>query len=442
MVSPLLRVLILFNFVFSSEIALAQGSGELRYDKQTSFSPNDYLLKSRDDRRDAVFDRYQTIDLGVDLGVGSDCGRVDFQSTLRSSLNNMLDSKYFGDLGKDIVAASPMLATCYFSPTWCAILKHGQLSANFLSQMRLDQCAIIDRYTDSRVDDFYQERQACVRKNIEAKGGNLEAAMDSCRNVWQADLANWSGGNGKVGTNKLIESSAAWAGYKGPAASRSIDMLKAFVGDTTVSKGKIAVEYGSRSEALTPQKHLQELRNGVYTKLCEQMVVRAIEERGQQSLNRTISDRDLKEISGDSEEILVDRQTIAALAYLPVRHREQACQKLSEAIAITTLSKDLGRSLEILTVSSQNPHLPPHRKAEIEEKRKAFKESIELTLELQRQRSEPLNRVVAQINSDGSKYRGAAADRVLSTDAADREQDAARAALSDCADGIFCNGGQ
>lgn len=436
----LLRAWIAFALALNSDIALAQNSGQLRYDQQTTFSPNDYLLKSRDNRQDEVFDRYQAVNLGVDLAIGSDCGRVDFQSTLRSSLSNMLDSKYFGDLGKNIIAASPMLATCYFSPTWCSILKHSQLSANFLSQMRLDQCALIDKYTDSRVDDFYQERQSCMRQKIEANSGDLETAMDSCQNVWQSDLASWSGSSHKSQTNKLIESSAAWAGYSGPAATRSIDMLKAFVGDTTISKGRVAVEYGSRSQALTPQKYLQELRNDVHSKLCDQLVVRAISDRGQQSLQRTISDQELHEISGNSDEVLVDRQTIEALTFMPALQRAQACQKLAEAVAMTTLTKDLGRSLDILTVSSQNPHLPPHRRAEIEDKRKTFKESIELTLELQRQRSEPLNRVVSQINSEGIRYRGAVADRVLSTDAASREQEAARSVILDCADGIFCGG--
>jgi hypothetical protein len=63
------------------------------------------------------------------------------------------------------------------SPTWCAILKHTQVNANFLSQMRLDQCALIDKYTDSRTEDYYRERQDCVRQKIADNGGDLENAM-------------------------------------------------------------------------------------------------------------------------------------------------------------------------------------------------------------------------------------------------------------------------
>ena len=434
----LMRIFVLLLAACGSEYALAQASGNLRYERQTTLSPNDYLLKSRDDHRDPVFDRYQTIDLGVDLGIGSDCGRVDFKSTLRSSLTNMLDAKYFGDLGKNIIAASPMLATCYFSPTWCAILKHSQLSANFLSQMRLDQCALVDKYTDARVEDFYQERQTCVHEKIQQNGGNLESAMESCQNVWQADLSNWAGVGNKVESNKLVESSAAWAGYQGDAAKRSIDLLKSFVGDTVVTKGQVKVDYGSRGAALTPQGHLQTMQTTIHSKLCQDIIGRVIASRGQQSIDRTVTSRDLKDVSGGAEEALVDRQTIEALSYMPELQREQACRRLSDAVAMTTVTKDLNRSLDILTVSTQNPHLPPHRKAELEEKRQALKESIELTLELQRQRNEPLNRVVSQINGDSLKYQGEISDRALSSDAAAHNQDAARTVLFDCADGVMC----
>jgi len=131
------------------------------------------------------------------------------------------------------------------SPTWCAILKHTQVSANFLSQMRLDQCALIDRYTDSRTDDYYRERQECVRQKIADNGGNLEQAMGECQGgVYGANLANWAGqsGGGKTPVSKLIESSAKWAGLSGPEATRTTDLLKAFVGDTVVASGNVSVE--------------------------------------------------------------------------------------------------------------------------------------------------------------------------------------------------------
>ena len=199
-----LKMLLALSLLADADVLLAQDFQ--RYQRSGRFRSDDYLLKSFNEHHDPLFDRStQIIDLGLDLGIGSDCGRVDFKGTMRSTLKNLLDSKYFGDLGRNIIASSPMLLTCYMSPTWCAILKHTQVSANFLSQMRLNQCALIDKYVDNRTDDYYRERQGCVRQKIADNGGDLEKAMGSCQNVYSSDLTNWAGkssGN-KTPTNKL-----------------------------------------------------------------------------------------------------------------------------------------------------------------------------------------------------------------------------------------------
>ena len=236
----------LFQSGHASEVSL---SGRL--------SPSDYLLGSQEQYRDSIFDTQKPIDLNASIGVGSDCGKMNFQATLQSSLQNMLNAKYFADIGKDILPGATMLTICYFSPTWCAILKHSQLNANFLSQIRLDQCALIDKYVDSRVEDFYQERQTCVHRAIDSNGGNMDQAMESCQgnNFWNADLTNWAGSkNGeKASTNRLIDSSAQWAGMNGPESTGTMNLLKAFVGDTVVSRGSVSVEYGPGDRPL-PQE--------------------------------------------------------------------------------------------------------------------------------------------------------------------------------------------
>lgn len=405
-------------------------------------SPNDYLMQSRQEHRDPVFDKYRTVDLGVNLGVGSDCGRIDFKSTLRASLSNILDSKYFGDMGKDILAASPMLLTCYFSPTWCAILKHSQVNAHWLSQMRLDQCSIVDKYVDSRVEDYYQERQSCVRKAIDRNGGNLEQAMESCRgaDMWQADLNNWSGGKygQKANTNRLIESSAKWAGMDNPESQSSINLVKALVGDTVVSRGHISVEYGPRNTPLTPRTYLQSLEKATYDKLCGNVLKRVVDSGGKTSVDRLISDDDLKEVSPNTSEPLIDRQTIRSLAYMSPKQRGYACQKLSDAVAMTVFSTDVNRSLDVLTTLSQNPNLPPQRKQELEQKRKALKEQVELTVGLYHQRNAPINSVLSQINETGAQLQSIAVGAELQGDANVEANYRTHTNFMDCADGIMC----
>jgi hypothetical protein len=169
------KIFLVLGLIF---VQVAQaGDSDFSYRNRSELRANDYLFQQQALKKDPIFDEYRTVDLGINLGIGSDCGRVDFKNTLQATLKNILDSRYFGDMGKDIMAGSPMLLACYFSPTWCAILKHSQINANFMSQMRLNQCALMDKYTDSRVQDFYEERQTCVHREIEKNGGNIESAI-------------------------------------------------------------------------------------------------------------------------------------------------------------------------------------------------------------------------------------------------------------------------
>ena len=436
------NLLLGFLLFMQANVILAQDYK--RYQRSGRFQSDDYLMKSFNEHHDSIFDNgSQVIDLGLNLGIGSDCGRVNFEGTMKSTLKNLLDSKYYGDIGKNIIAASPLLLTCYMSPTWCAILKHTQVNANFLSQMRLDQCALIDKYTDSRTEDYYKERQDCVRQKIADNGGDLESAMGSCQNVYNVDLKNWAGKSSgdKTQTNKLIESSAKWAGLTGPEADRTTDLVKAFVGDTVLSQGNVSVEYGSRRKALTPELHLKELQDGMHQKLCDGIMVRIDRDGGRKSVDQLVSDSELKALNPDSTEVLIDRQTVEALAFMPDRQRQAACKRLADTMALTVFTKDVNRSVDLLAVATQNPNLPPERKIEIEEKRRRLKESVDLTLELQHQRNDPLRNVLREINDQGEQYRDKYSTQVMREDDNAIRSRQTRQVFIDCGDGVMCGNG-
>lgn len=104
--------------------AVPARAAEIRHTSR--LSPSDYLLQSREAQKDPIFDNYKVIDLSASIGIGSDCGRVDITSTLQSTLSNLFDKeKYFKEAGTAILGGLPLLTVCYFSPTWCAILKHS-----------------------------------------------------------------------------------------------------------------------------------------------------------------------------------------------------------------------------------------------------------------------------------------------------------------------------
>lgn len=437
-----MKLIFLAGTVLLLSIGANAADGDYTYRNRSDFKSSDYLFKHQELKRDPVFDEYRTVDVGVNLGIGSDCGRVDFKSTLQASLKNILDSRYFGDMGKDIIAGSPMLLTCYFSPTWCAILKHSQINANFMSQMRLNQCSIMDKYTDSRVQEFYEERQSCVHREIDKNGGNIETAMQACNSnrVWDTDITNWSGSKygEKSGSNKLIASSARWAGLDTPAAAGALNLVKNLVGDTVVSRGKVSVEYGDKPFGITPRTHLAGIERDVQERLCQGLLGK-IDGAGPQGANAVIRGADLEAITGTKDQVLLDRQTLRNLAVMPYRARTLYCQRLASSIAVARFSDDMNRSLDVLSLASQNPNLPERRKKEIEEKREALKNSVQATLDLQHERNSPLNEVVSQINQEGEGlHQELSRDRLLG-DQTELESQSARSRFFDCADGVMCD---
>lgn len=433
-------IFLAFGLLFSTGVWA--GDNNFSYRNRSEFRSHDYLYKHQELRRDPVFDDYRTVDVGVNLGIGSDCGRVDFKSTLQASLKNILDSRYFGDMGKDIIAGSPMLMACYFSPTWCAILKHSQVNANFMSQMRLNQCSLMDKYTDSRVQEFYEERQGCVHREIERNGGNIETAMQTCNSsrVWDSDIANWSGSKygEKTSSNKLISSSARWAGLDTPAAENTLNLVKNLVGDTVISRGKVSVEYGDKPFGITPRTHLTGIERDIQERLC-QGLLKKIDAAGAYGANEIIRGADLDSVTGLKGQVLLDRQTLRNLAVMPYRSRSLYCQRLANSIAVARFSDDMNRSLDVLSLAAQNPNLPERRKKEIEDKRDQLKNSVQATIELQKEKNAPLNDVVAQINEEGNGLHTELSRERMTRDQVELDSHAAQGRFFDCADGVLCD---
>ena len=414
-------------------------NNDLDYRNVGTLSPSDYLLGSHGRGRDPVFDEYRTIDLSLDIGLGADCGRISIENTMRAALKNILDARYLGDMGKDIMAASPMLLTCYFSPTWCSILKHSRIQSNFLAQLRMNQCKAIDSYTDSKVSEFYEQRAECVRKANQKSGGNFEQSMESCKNYLDADIANWSG-DGKSAENRLIESTAKWAGFKGASADRVVNLTKSFIGDTIIKRGSLSIDYGPHRVQLTPRTYLMDVRKDTFSKLCGGVVKNIVDRGGYRSnVYNLISDDDLKGLSGGADHNLIDRQTILSLAYLPHNKREIACRKLSDALAMNIFSDDMGRTVDFASSKlTSNPHLPTKRQDEAIRKTRVLKDQIEMTLALEKQNSEPLNQVLQQINKEGEKYQRIVVDEEMKVDRSSELTKRMDNLFFDCADGIGC----
>ena len=438
-----MRTISLILLVFLSASALAKN---FNYRHNSEMSSTDYLFKERSPENDYVFNNYQTVDLGFKLGVDADCGRIDFKNTLQGALRNLLDSKYFESVGNNIMAASPMLLTCYLSPTWCSILKHTRVNANFLSQMRLDQCALIDKYVDQRSEDFKRERQKCVHRAIQRNDANMEQAMKECQSGmdYSADLTNWAGSRfgAKVSENKLIESSARWAGFNSGESRRSIELIKSLVGDTVVGRGRISVEYGPNNRALTPRTRLYALEKDTYEKLCRGLLKKIDRNGNRISIDRLIDKKELKDIGGNKDDTYIDKQTLRYLSYLPFIKRGSYCRKLASSIALTKFSSEMNRSLDMLDILERNPSLPEKRKEEMREKIQKLNDSIESTLQFREVQNTPLNTIISQITKEGRFYQGQATKRTLGNEANRINSRRSQRQLFDCSDNVLCDDSQ
>lgn len=427
----------LLSFVFIANLAWATSYD---YQSSTRLRPNDYLFGSKTQKIDDAFN-YPVVGFEADLGLSIDnCGSMNLNSTLKSTMRNLMNSDVLKKLGTDITAAAPMLALCYMSPTMCSLAKNLRITAKGLAELRLGQCRAITQYINEKDEEFMEQRSKCARDEIKRTGGDIDAAMAKCKNWHEAKLEDWSG-NGKSPENRLIESTAKWAGLKGKEADRMIKLTKAFIGDSILKKGSFSVDYGPRRLQITPRTHLMSVKDQTFKSLCK-VLMGKVEDNGGHRANvyKIISDRELNDLSGEMRYNLIDRQTITSLAYLPRKKRNIYCRKLADALAMEVFSNDVSQTMDFMAAKVEsNPHLPEKQKREAERKRSAFKDQVDVTMSVETRSTEPLNKVLAAINKEGARYKTMAIAEDARVDKATKKANQVDYNLFDCADGITCH---
>jgi hypothetical protein len=391
------------------------------------------------DHKQSDLDRYKVVDLSANVSVGSTCGEMNIATNLQSNLKDLLSDDFFKGLGNRIQSAGGMLALCYMSPSYCAIAKHMRMSAHFLSQLNLDSCSLIDKYTDSRVQDYEMTKQQCVRQTMANNGQDVKDAMEHCasgsRNL---DLTDWSGGNSVVKANDLIESTVKWAGLKGGDMSHIVDSTKAFVGDTVVARGGVDVDFGSRKKLTTPRELIFEETKAAGDKLNE--VIDDLWATGRPRMTNQLSQK-VDNVFGDTMSPEMARETVRKLAFMPTMKRREAVEKLSRAIASDRVVKDAEKSVEILSLAARNPNLPPARQAEAATLRQQLKDSLDMTLAMRKKESDQLSTVLSDIHEEGNAFEGDVSRRSLESDAAQKNDQRLKGLYFDCSDNVFCGGG-
>jgi hypothetical protein len=153
--------------------------------------------------------------------------------------------------------------------------------------------------------------------------------------MWDTNLTNWSGQKygEKTESNKLIASSARWAGFDTKEGSSTVKLVQSLVGDTVVSHGIVSVEYGDKPFGITPRTHLAGIERDVQDKLCSGLMQK-IDDAGPTQANAVIRNTDLKAITGSADQVLLDQQTLRNLTVMPFKTRELYCLRLANSIAV------------------------------------------------------------------------------------------------------------
>ena len=124
---------------------------------------------------------------------------------------------------------------------------------------------------------------------------------------------------------------------------------------------------------------------------------------------------------------------------LPPERRYLYCERLAASVAVSKFSEDVTRSLQILNELSQNPNLPEGRKKELQDKRRAFKEAVDVTVSLQKEQNAPINQIAAQINQEGHMAEASSTVRAMEIDQSQVDYGQLKSQFYDCSDSAVCD---
>lgn len=211
------------------------------------------------------------------------------------------------------------------------------------------------------------------------------------------------------------------------------------VGDTVLLNGNVRVEYGPRAHAYSPRSYLISMEQQISQAFCEKLLPE-LATSSQFIPDAEIARRmkTLPSAPGEDETPMLTPDVIRNLSYLPRLRRDRICLKLSQAMAMQTFTRDMNRSIDVLTVAAHNPNLPPNRKSEIEQKRQALKDQIDMTLRLRQEQAKPVGEIMQYITAEGLAAQDEATRSNLTAQGSADAKASHTSRMNDCADGLFC----
>lgn len=382
-------------------------------------------------RREGSLQDYRIVDLSAQVDVGSNCGQMNVGANLRANMKEFLNGDFFQGLGNQITDAGGLLALCYLSPAMCSITKNLRITSGLTSAMDLEACSLIEKYQDQQLAVYERERSQCVRSELKRNGNNVKDALRSCgENSYENKLKSWAGGDGLVPMNQLIESTAKWAGLNSDEAVQTIELTKAFVGDTVIGKGGVSVDFGSRNRIYAPSDLIEDERK----MLAEN--IHNFFKYSDYSLD--VKDEDLEKIFEKKVSLSIARKFMEKLSYLPNRDRETAISKISKAIATQSGLEKLEKSMELLLLASRNPNVPDAQRQEAKNLSEQLKDSLELSLKMKNSENDSFEKVLAQVSDESQKYESWEFSEKLNLEKTRFGEKTLKQEFMDCTDNVFC----
>ena len=320
------------------------------------------------------------------------CGQiqVDILNNFNQALSDLKQMpqklvNQFGSNFSTLVAASPILALCYSSPTLCAELKNLNLNLQQDIGLQTNICQSIDTYVTDRADqgrkDAYDRTlKSCISEysgSMGVRNATYKCNKDvSENNVLVADVANNTVRNGVVASQNIIHSALTAGGaYLTQNDKDRYHLLKSSLGDMQLqANGSIVPAFGNLK--MTPNDINENILSNSQNIVCDLNSLRRAT-NGNLNISATYdSDLYLQNILSATIKKNLSEIDVSNLEDLDFVDRDVICNALSRSLSSEVVKIIISDNSNALSNVTNNAVIPEDVKNSIISKSNEFFNSL------------------------------------------------------------------
>lgn len=387
---------------------IALASNSYKYDSSSSVSSYDYLFKDKGPKTERGTKNIVETDGNIDIGIGTDCGKIDFKKQLNFEALKYMSNEYLKDVSSAALGALPMFWLCNnpYSKGACETLKDLRINASLASLFSINHCKAIDKFTTGKVAEFYERRSECINKEMNNGAGDWQMAMNFCRS--KANKLKWSGKAKK--RNELLKDSSIWAGYGQEKTEKILSFLRPLIGEVIIDNSKMKVDYGNNKVLLGPSEVFRNSVEDANKQFCTGIVSKL-----NKITNRAIS----RKVHALKYNYFVPLHVLDKLRSIPRGERGQMCKTLVLAIEYLKFQTSMEEAKAFLYKIRQNPNLGSFARTEMDSKVKFFNERLRDSSSIYSRNIPTVELANQLIVKNGSLYEGKNLKNYKSLDTSD-----------------------